>query len=60
MTDVKDFFTKFDAQMAKNKQLSPDAINGFGALFAKTMGEGKLTVREKELVALFVYFSGFQ
>ena len=50
--DVKTFYEKFDGDMTKMKKLVPDMLTGFGGLFQKTMGEGELTVREKELIAV--------
>ena len=49
---VKEFYKKFDADTEKMKSMVPDMMAGFGGLFQKIMGEGKLTVREKELIAL--------
>lgn len=38
---------------AKNMHTeAPDLTAGFGAMFGKLMGEGALSVREKELIAL--------
>ncbi len=49
---VKAFYEKFEADTEKMKKMAPNMMVGFGGLFQKTMGEGKLTVREKELIAL--------
>ena len=49
---VKAFYGKFEADTEKMKQMVPQMVAGFGGLFQKTMSEGKLTVREKELIAL--------
>ena len=32
----------------------PDMMNGFGGLFSKVMGEGSITVLEKELIAVAI------
>ena len=50
--DVKTFYKKFEADAEKMKKMTPNMIAGFGGLFQKVMGEGKLTVREKELIAV--------
>ena len=34
------------------KATVPDVVRGFGTMFHKLMGEGALSVREKELIAL--------
>ena len=54
---VKAFYEKFAADTEKMKQMTPDMMTGFGALFQKTMSEGKLTVREKELIAVGIAMS---
>lgn len=50
--EVKEFYMKFEADMGKMKKMTPDMLTGFGGLFQKVMAEGKLTVREKELIAV--------
>ena len=55
--DVKAFYKKYEADTEKMKQLVPNVMAGFGGLFQKTMTEGKLTVREKELIALGIALS---
>lgn len=50
--ETKEFFEKFKNDVAKMKELVPDAVNGFAGLFSKVMKDGALSVREKELVAL--------
>ena len=49
---AQEFFQKFQSDMGKMKQQTPNAISGFTGLFTEIMGEGALTVREKELIAL--------
>ena len=51
-TDVKKWFENFQADMAKTGRVVPNAVSGFGAFFSKVMGEGALSIREKELIAL--------
>jgi len=50
--DVKAFYEKFEADSEKMKKMVPNMMAGFGGFFGKIMSEGKLTVREKELIAL--------
>lgn len=50
--EVKEFYAKFETDTEKMKKLAPGMMTGFGGMFQKIMGEGKLTVREKELIAL--------
>jgi AhpD family alkylhydroperoxidase len=50
--EVRAFYRKFEADTEKMKKLVPGMLTGFGGFFQKTMGEGKLTVREKELIAV--------
>ena len=49
---VKAFYAKFEADTEKMKKMVPNMMAGFGGLFQKVMTEGKLTVREKELIAV--------
>ena len=50
--DAKEFFEKFAKAAAAVKEQTPDMINGFAGLFAKTMAEGALSVKEKEFAAV--------
>ena len=50
--DAKAFFEKFGRMSGEVKKAAPNAVNGFMGLFSKVMGEGALSVREKELIAL--------
>lgn len=50
--DVARFFAQWSADQEQVKALAPDIIRAFGGLFAATMKEGALSVREKELIAL--------
>ena len=52
MSEAKEFFGQFNAGMGRAKEMAPNAVNGFGGLFAKVMGEGTLSVKQKELIAL--------
>lgn len=49
---VKAFYERFNRDMVELKQEMPDTLKGFGSLFAQTMKEGALSVKEKELIAL--------
>lgn len=55
--EVKEFYAKFETDTEKMKKLAPGMMVGFGGMFQKIMGEGKLTVREKELIALGIAMS---
>lgn len=50
--NVNAFYKKFAGDTEKMKKAAPGMMAGFGGMFQKIMGEGKLTVREKELIAL--------
>jgi AhpD family alkylhydroperoxidase len=50
--DAKAFYGKWKSDMERMKQETPGVVQGFGALFAKVMGEGALTVKEKEFIAV--------
>jgi AhpD family alkylhydroperoxidase len=52
--DVKQFFDEFKTSAGKMAKLIPDGSSAFQQLFAKTMNEGKLPVKQKELIALAV------
>jgi AhpD family alkylhydroperoxidase len=54
---AKEFFGQFAQDMEKMQELTPNSVNGFMGMFKKIMGEGALTVREKELVALGIGLS---
>lgn len=51
-SDVKAFYEQFQKDAEKMKQQTSNAINGFSGLFGKVMGEGSISVKEKELVAV--------
>jgi len=50
--NTKAFLAKFKNDLEKMKAQSNATVNGFAALFAKTMAEGVMTVKQKELVAI--------
>lgn len=50
--DVKDFYKEFKQAMGTMQKEMPDAVSAFQNVFQSTMGEGELSVKEKECVAL--------
>jgi AhpD family alkylhydroperoxidase len=50
--EVDQFFEQWALDQTKMKDLAPDILRGFGAMFQATMKDGALSVREKELIAL--------
>ena len=50
--ETKAFLEKFGKDIERMKVQAGPTVAGFGGLFAKTMGEGALTVQQKELIAL--------
>ena len=54
---AKEFLGQFNKDMGKMKSQAGDMVGAFGNLFAKTMGEGALSVKHKELIALGIAIS---
>lgn len=52
MKETLAYFDKFTKDVEKMKTQAGPLVNGFGNLFSKTMAEGTIPVREKELIAL--------
>lgn len=50
--DAKQFYTEFKKSMGQMQKELPDTVGSFMGLFKSVMGEGALTVAEKECVAL--------
>ena len=50
--DVKAFLQKFKTDSAKMQKELPAMMKAFGGFFQATMGEGALSVKQKELIAL--------
>ncbi len=50
--DVKKFFDKSKIAAGRMLKLIPDGVNGFQQLHSKTMAEGVLSVKQKELIAI--------
>ncbi len=53
-TDVKAWFEEFQVGVGKVKEVTPDAINGFGGMFARIMKDGVISVKTKELIAVSI------
>ncbi|AQT70167.1 alkylhydroperoxidase/carboxymuconolactone decarboxylase family protein [Anaerohalosphaera lusitana] len=54
---AKDFYGEWKHKTKKMQEMAPDTVKGFAGMFEKIMGEGALSVREKELVALGIGLS---
>jgi AhpD family alkylhydroperoxidase len=54
MSSAATHYETWPATMKAMKDAAPQIGAGFGGLFRKLMGEGALTVREKELIALAI------
>ncbi len=54
MSQAKEFYENFDKGMGKVQKEAPETVNAFMGLFQKTMGQGALSVLEKELIALAI------
>lgn len=52
--DVKVWLQEFKKGSAKVKEQAPDAINGFGNMFAKIMQDGAVPLKTKELIAVAI------
>lgn len=51
---VNEFYAKFQKDVEKMKTLCPGTITSFMGMFGKIMGEGSLSVKQKELIALAI------
>ena len=51
-THAQTHYDTWPEKMASMKRQAPDVGRGFGAMYQQLMGEGALTLREKELIAL--------
>ena len=54
---TKEFLTKFQNDLEKMKSQTNATVSGFAGLFSKTMAEGVLTIKQKELVAMGIAVS---
>jgi AhpD family alkylhydroperoxidase len=52
--DVKKFFEQSKLAAGKMTKLIPDGVNGSQQLHGKTMTEGVLSVKQKELIAIAI------
>ena len=52
--DAKEFLGQFNDDVKKMKTEAGAMVSAFASLFGKTMGEGVLTVKQKELIALAI------
>ena len=53
-TKAEKHYEQWPAKTADMKAAAPDITRGFGGMFQRLMGEGALSVREKELIALAI------
>ena len=53
-TNAQRHFDRWPAAIKDMKAQTPEIGTAFGGLFARLMGEGALSVREKELIALAI------
>ena len=51
---TRDFLEKFQSDLGKMKQQTPEAFTGFGGMFQKIMKDGILPLKHKELIALAI------
>ena len=49
---AKNHYETWPGRVGAMKAAAPDIARGFGGMFQKLMGEGALSVREKELIAV--------
>ena len=52
--DAKSHYRHWPEAIANMKKQAPDIGRAFGPMFQKLMGEGALSVREKELIAVAI------
>ncbi|MCA9310582.1 MAG: carboxymuconolactone decarboxylase family protein [Phycisphaerales bacterium] len=51
-TPAQAHYEKWGSVMGHMKESAPDIGRGFGAMYQKLMGDGVLSLREKELIAI--------
>jgi len=56
-TNATNHYAIWPDRIGAMKEETPDIARGFGAMFQKLMGDGALSVREKELIALAIGMS---
>jgi AhpD family alkylhydroperoxidase len=52
--DVKAWFADFKKSAGQLKEQAPDAMNGFGGMFARIMKDGAVSLKTKELIAVSI------
>ena len=53
-TTAQEHYKRWPEQIATMKSAAPDLTRAFGTMFQKLMGDGALSVRDKELIALAI------
>ncbi|MDF1870616.1 MAG: carboxymuconolactone decarboxylase family protein [Phycisphaerales bacterium] len=53
-TNASKFYEQWPSKAKNMHSQAPDASAAFGTMFGKLMGDGALSVREKELIALAI------
>ncbi len=51
-TNAKEHYESWPQAISTMREAAPDIARAFGGMFQKLMGEGALSVREKELIAM--------
>ncbi|MEZ6243300.1 MAG: carboxymuconolactone decarboxylase family protein [Phycisphaerales bacterium] len=54
MTTAREHYENWPAAIGSMREDAPETVRAFGTMFQKLMGEGALSVREKELIALAI------
>lgn len=54
MSNAQTHYEQWPAAIAAMKEAAPEIGRAFGGMFQKLMGEGALSVREKEMIALAI------
>ena len=57
ITSAEKHYETWPASMTDMRAAAPDVSRAFGQMFQKLLGEGALSVREKELIALAIGMS---
>ncbi|MBW7904762.1 MAG: carboxymuconolactone decarboxylase family protein [Phycisphaerae bacterium] len=54
MSSAREHYEHWPQAVAAMREAAPEVARAFGTMFQKLMGEGALSVREKELIALAI------
>jgi len=54
MTTAREHYERWPGVVGAMREEAPEMARAFGTMFQKLMGEGALSVREKELIALAI------